>query len=254
MPTHGLRRVFTLFATSFLFVQAAAAQDKAFTLQADAALIESGLVRYLVPRFSMKTGVQVKVTDLDTPSADAAQLAPGAGTLALARSGVDYLISVPEGDAHAARFSDWLLGEIGQRTVAAFVPDVGAPFDAAANRPAPKPKLDMTRDISRGIELSLTHCGRCHVIGPQNRMNGIDSTPSFGVLRSLADWERRFETFYVLNPHPSFTQIPDVTAAFDPARPSPIVPVQLSLDDLDEILAYVARMKPADLGAPIRHQ
>jgi len=28
----------------------------------------------------------------------------------------------------------------------------------------------------------------------------------------------------------------------------------MSLDDLEAIMAYVATMTPADLGAPIRHQ
>lgn len=254
MPMPRFAKTLAVLVSCVLPCAPVLAQDKAFTLQAAPELIDSGLIKYLVPRFSMKTGVKVTVAPLDADTAGAAQLAPGGGRLVLARAGTDYLWNAPEGDEDAARFGEWLLGEVGQRTVAAFVPEAGAPFEPAANRPVPEPELDMSVDVSAGIELSLVHCGRCHVIGPQNRMNGIGSTPSFGVLRNLPDWQRRFETFYVLNPHPSFTQIPDVTAAFDPERPSPIVPVELSLEDLDEILAYVARMTPADLGAPIRHQ
>ena len=70
----------------------------------------------------------------------------------------------------------------------------------------------------------------------------------------MSNWQERFETFYVLNPHPAFTQIDEVPPPFDPARPSPIHPVEMTLEDLDEILGYVATMTPADLGAPIRHQ
>ncbi|MDJ0994799.1 MAG: hypothetical protein QNI90_14580 [Dinoroseobacter sp.] len=254
MPTPRILRAFAVTCFSLALSQPVAAQDKEFTLQASPDLIDSGLVKFLVPRFSMKTGVRVTVVPLEAEDPTSAQLAAGGDQLALARDGNDYLLTLPEGDPDAARFGDWLLGEVGQRTIASFTPQSGAAFEAVANRPPPKAELDMSVDVSKGIELSLLHCGRCHVIGPQNRMNDIGSTPSFGVLRNLSDWERRFETFYVLNPHPSFTQIAEVTPAFDPERPSPIVPVELTLEDLEEILAYVARMDPADLGAPIRHQ
>jgi hypothetical protein len=85
-------------------------------------------------------------------------------------------------------------------------------------------------------------------------MTGIGSTPSFSVLRSLPDWSDRFSVFYVLNPHPSFTVIDGVTPPFATNRPPPIAPVVLTLDDLEDVLAYVAGLKPADLGAPLRHQ
>ena len=86
------------------------------------------------------------------------------------------------------------------------------------------------------------------------RMKGIGSTPSFALLRALSDWPRRFEAFYVLKPHGAFTRIAGVTPPFPIDRPPPIAPVEMSLDELDAILAYVAQMEPADLGAPIRHQ
>ena len=85
-------------------------------------------------------------------------------------------------------------------------------------------------------------------------MLGIGSTPSFFVLRALKDWDIRFQTFYSLNPHPSFTQIAEVTEPFPVDRPSPIVPVELTLDEFDAILAYVSALKPADLGAPLQLQ
>ena len=58
----------------------------------------------------------------------------------------------------------------------------------------------------------------------------------------------------MLNPHPAFTQVADVTPPFHEERPPPIIPVEMTLDDLQAILAYVAALEPADLGAPIRHQ
>lgn len=57
-----------------------------------------------------------------------------------------------------------------------------------------------------------------------------------------------------MNPHPAFTQVAEVTPPFDETRPSPIVPVEITLDELENILAYVAVLSPADLGAPLEHK
>ena len=85
-------------------------------------------------------------------------------------------------------------------------------------------------------------------------MNAMGSTPSFAVLRTMPDWAARFQSFYALKPHAAFTQVEDVTAPFPINRPSPIVPVEVTLDEVEAILAYVAEMTPADLGAPIQFQ
>ena len=60
--------------------------------------------------------------------------------------------------------------------------------------------------------------------------------------------------FYALRPHGAFTVIEDLTPAFDPERPPPIVPVEMTLDDLDDVMAYVATIPVADLGAAIQLQ
>ena len=85
-------------------------------------------------------------------------------------------------------------------------------------------------------------------------MGGIGSTPSFAALRNFPDWEERFQTFYILKPHPSFTEIADLGALVAPEHRAAIVPLEMSLADLDNILAYVAEIAPADLGAPVQHQ
>ena len=66
--------------------------------------------------------------------------------------------------------------------------------------------------------------------------------------------ESNIEAFSDMKTHGAFTQVEDVTPPFDPLSPSPIVPVEMTLDDLDAILAYVWTIKPADLGAPIQSQ
>ena len=70
-------------------------------------------------------------------------------------------------------------------------------------------------------------------------------------MRAFPDWVDRFMGFYALNPHPAFTQIEGVSPPFDEARPSPIVPMEMTLDEVDAVLAYVAAMEAADLGAPL---
>ena len=64
----------------------------------------------------------------------------------------------------------------------------------------------------------------------------------------------RMSGFYLLNPHPAFTVVQDMTDPFDPNRPPPIVPIKVTLDQIDALLAYMQGLQPADLGAPIKHQ
>ena len=51
-------------------------------------------------------------------------------------------------------------------------------------------------DREKGRDIARRHCARCHVIGDQDRMGGIGSTPSFPLLRRMGDWRERFGTFY----------------------------------------------------------
>ena len=103
-------------------------------------------------------------------------------------------------------------------------------------------------EYAPGEKLALVHCGRCHVIGERNRMGGIGSTPSFPVMRNLEDFEDRMRAFYALRPHPAFTQIEGVTEAFPIDRPSPIHPVKLTPDEVEQIVDFALTVPPADLG------
>ena len=108
------------------------------------------------------------------------------------------------------------------------------------------------QDFAPGEKLSLFHCGRCHVINERNKYGGIGSTPSFGALRTLEDWENRFLAFYTLAPHPAFTQIEGVTDPFPINRPSPIHPMELTEAEIEEIIEFARTIAPKDLGAPVR--
>ena len=85
----------------------------------------------------------------------------------------------------------------------------------------------------------------------ENRFGGIGSTPSFPALRAIPGWRDKFEAFWTLNPHPSFTQVVDITPPFDPDRPPHIAPVVITQEDLEAIVAYAASIEPKDLGAAV---
>ncbi|WP_037296037.1 hypothetical protein [Roseobacter sp. AzwK-3b] len=233
-------------------VTVAAAED--VRLAVPPALMDSGLLDYVVPRFSLKTGVRIDMVGAQD-SADLALTNQTAGTPVFQGPNATWsLMRLDTGNADAARFADWLTGEIGRRTITAFEIDGTAPFSLPQEVRVKAVAVTFDGDAALGKTLSDEMCGRCHVVMDEKRMNDIGSAPSFFVLRAMRDWDSRFQGFFALNPHPAFTQIKDVTPPFPIDRPSPIVPVEMDLDQLEAILAYVSNIEPADLGAPIEHQ
>ena len=165
-----------------------------------------------------------------------------------------YLKAVDSTQVAGQRFEDWLRSDIGLRAVTSFERDGVALFIAASHTQPVVAKIQFSGDALLGAKLSAVQCSRCHVVSEATRMTSIGSTPSFFLLRALEDWDLRFLSFYALNPHPAFTQVAEVTDPFDPARPSPIVPVEITIDELDAIVAYVSGLPPADLGPALVHQ
>jgi len=230
---------------------AAQADDKRFRLAVPAPLVESGLLDYVLPRFSLKTGVRIEVV---TPGAGAeAAFDRREGRKVFVGAGGTWRLRLGAGHPEAVRFAEWLTSEIGQRTVTSYEVAGAAPFSlpevAAVEDAAP----EYDGDAARGARVAQAKCGRCHVVDPERR-GGIGSTPSFPVLRTLSDWDARFQTFYALNPHPAFTQVPGVTEDFAKHLPPVIVPIEVSPGEIEAILAFVAGIAPADLGAPLQLQ
>lgn len=264
-----------VMALALLLPGAVAAQEKALTLAADSRLEQSGLLDYLVPRFALKTGVRVHVAPGDadavglqvgTGAADAALLpeplargldgaervrrvilAPEAG------QGGGYAILLVAGSPnreHARRFADWLASDVGQRTVASF--DGPVTYEPGLREAAEEEVVLPEGDVDAGERLSILHCGRCHVVSDKNRFAGIGSTPSFPALRSIPGWEEKFLTFWDENPHPSFMQVTGVTEPFDPDRPPHIAPVEITVEEMEAIVAFAASIPPMDLGAEVQ--
>lgn len=226
----------------------AIAQDKAFTLDAPAALADTGFLKHLLPRFSLKTGIRITLTD------EGAEAAFGTEGTPVFRQGdtIWAFKATPGQDTDA--FANWLQSDVGKRTIEAFSPDGEPMFSADVAVKKVVQAVALTGDKAIGEKVSLAQCGRCHVIDDRNRMNAIGSSPSFRLLRSFPDWQERFETFFLLKPHPAFTQVEDVTEPFAAHLPSPIAPIEVTLEEIEAITAYVSSMTPADLGAPIQSQ
>ena len=222
-------------------------------LAAPQALQDSGLLQYVLPRFSLNTGVRVEVVE-ERAQAALVLTNQDAGTAVFQGPDATWSLLVLSESEAASRLADWLTGEIGKRTITSFEVDGSAPFTLPKTKEAKVVAVSFEGDAALGKTLSMKMCGRCHVVDPKHRMNDIGSTPSFSVLRAMRDWDRRFQTFFALNPHPAFTQVEDVTPDFPIDRPSPITPVEMTLDELEAILAYVSDLAPADLGAPLQHQ
>jgi len=234
-----------VFLAACLLPIASAAQDKTFTLHAPDVLVEIGFMKHLLPRFSLKTGIRIT---LDT--AGKARFGPK-GTPVFKRDDTVWHFEAEPGP-HTDAFLAWLQSDVGKRTIEKFAPQGVPMFSADVSAQVEEVALEITGDAVLGEQVSLTKCGRCHVVSKANRMNAIGSTPSFALLRGFDDWENRFLAFFVLKPHGAFTQVEDVTEPFPPHLPSPIAPIEVTLEEIDAVVAFVASIKPADLGAPIQ--
>ena len=260
-----------LVAALVFFAPGVGAADKAFTLKASPEIIDNGLVKFLRPRFSLKTGTKITVEPLPLPvealSGADAYLLPSAALPstdgATRRAAVfgeiggrsySMVVMPGAGQAHAERFMDWLASKVGAATLAAFKIDGEVAYGPAEAEAAKEVVVEPTGDTKKGEQIALRQCGRCHVVSDKNKFAGIGSTPSFGAMKTLPRWRQRFEAFWTLNPHPSFTQIEGVTPPFDPERPPHIAPLMLTLDDMEALMAFVLSIKPKDLGPPLTLQ
>lgn len=226
----------------------ATAQDKAFELQVPPALVDTGFTKHLLPRFSLKASIRITVTS------DSAEAVFGdEGTPVFRQGDTVWHLAKTDGP-YTDAFEAWLLSDVGKRTIEAFAPDGEPMFSADVKVKIQVQVAEATGDVVLGEQISLQTCGRCHVVNEKNRMNAIGSTPSFGLLRNFDDWQDRFEGFFALKPHAAFTQVEGVTEPFAETLPSPIAPIEVTLDEIDAIIAYVGSIAPADLGAPIQTQ
>ena len=245
-----LRATLTLAFVSITLALPAMENDKLIRLAVPQALVETGLLKYMLPRFTLKTQVRFEIVAENAP-ADAAFGDDGTPVFTGPEKTWSLAALSPDHPG-TRRFKDWLQSDVGGRAITGYTVDGAQILDVPGPIEDVVEEIEFDGNAAEGRKLARLNCGRCHAAAPEDRMSGIGSTPSFMVLRALGDWSERFQSFYALNPHPSFTQIEDLTEPFPDDLPSPIVPVTLTLDDLEAIFAYVSKMAPADLGRPLQ--
>lgn len=231
-----------------LMAGAAQAQVKEITLVSDPDLEASGLLSYVLPRFKLKTGITVHVIYGESDT-DGEVMISQEGTIPVMsrEDGLGFRATLSRPSPHGKRFMEWLTSEVGQRTISAFRQN-GRQVFFPSELEVVEETVPLEGNVLTGEDTAIAKCGRCHVISERNKYGGIDSTPSFGALRTLADWQERFRVFWTLNPHPSFTQVEGVTEPFDPAYPPQIYPIFLTVKEVGDIGAYMQTITPKDLG------
>lgn len=246
-----MRSLLPLFLILVIAAGPVRAENRTFTLSSDLPYDNGSFLKHLLPRFALKAGIRVTVVSDDT-AADARLAVGASGDPAFRDDSAIYNFAVLQASPEVERFRDWLMSDIGQRTVRAYAPDgkqVYFSVDAAVVEEAAPVTGE---NVMLGEKLALLHCGRCHVVSDRNRFAGIGSTPSFGALRTIPDWDIKFAAFFTLNPHPSFTQVEGITEPFDPQRPPMIAPIELTPDEVEAIAEFAASIPPRDLGAPLQ--
>lgn len=85
-------------------------------------------------------------------------------------------------------------------------------------------------DSDKGRDLADQLCKGCHVVGTENRHGGIDSTPSFFLMHDKLDnYRQRLWTLKKRPPHTAYERLDKV-----------------SNDDIEHLLAYIAKLERPD--------
>ena len=197
---HGMgNRICLALVWLLMLPLAAAAGERDFRLNAPQALVDSGVLKHLLPRFSLKTQIRIEVV---ADGGEVALVREGEGVPVFDGAGARWRMRVQAGHPGAERFADWLTSEVGQRTLTSYQVDGAQVFTLPEVEEAEVEAEVYTGDAEAGLKLSSVHCGRCHVVSPANKMNAIGSSPSFYVLRGMGDWDERFRAFFALKPAP----------------------------------------------------
>ncbi len=240
-----------VFALALLPALPTFAQD--LTLLMPEEMVSQGFHKQILPRFTFKHRI------------DIAPVTSGEADIALGSDGdrifqvidgdeirLDILTSNTEAAAKAKVFQDWLRSGPGKAAIEGFKPDGTQVYTTEKVVVVVKEVETFDGDKVDGSRLALVHCGRCHVVDERNRMGGIGSTPSFAAIRGRPHWPDLFRAFFVHNPHPSFTQVEGVTEPFDPNKAIHIAPMNVTMDEIEAITAFVATIKPKELGRPVK--
>lgn len=217
--------------------------------------IPSGLIEYLLPRFMLKT--QIRFDRLPADGDLQFRTDPGEFGVAifqLNNGSTGYLHAARwlQSDADYMRFRDWLLSDAGRASISDYREDgvaIAIPVDIA---PAEEIAVVITGDAEIGRTLSLDHCSRCHKVDRAAKYSGMDSSPSFHAMRGFDDWYVRFSSFYTVSPHKALIHVRGSGIDKDPDLIT-IAPIELRIEQINDIVAFVHTLEPLDLGRPIQY-
>lgn len=237
----------TIAVALVLFTNMAVAEE--LTLRMPEEMLAEGFDKQILPRFKFKHRIAIQpVTE-----GEADMVFGDEGNRIFQRIGGDVTRLEIRTDADGAKtFLDWLRSGPGKAAIEGFKPDGAQVYTTEQAAVVVERKETFDGDTVDGSRLALVHCGRCHVVDERNRMGGIGSTPSFAALRGRQNWSDLFRAFWAHNPHPSFTQVEGVTEPFDPNRALHVAPIEITMDEVDAITAFVATLKPKELGRPVQ--
>ncbi|KRO87594.1 MAG: hypothetical protein ABR89_08400 [Rhodobacter sp. BACL10 MAG-120910-bin24] len=225
--------------------------ERSFKIWVDVKLSQTGLLDFLLPRFSLKNNTKVEIVSKRTDS----DLALGVSNSEpiFAMNFDKYGVLTINENHSAVFFIEWMRSGVVETAVAAFNALNGTTF-LHISRDVQRVEIVFEGNATLGAKLAKQHCGRCHKVGQSESEFGIGSTPSFRALRALKDWDERMMSFYVRNPHPAFMRVEGISEEFDEERPATISPIELSIEDTEALQSYVSGLEPANLGEEVVYQ
>ena len=236
-----------------LFFGVLAKPSFALTLSVDQ-LIPEALVQYMIPRFALKTRIRFERVesggDLQL-SSDPNLMGVPIFTLKPNRT---VMLVTTRGDQDQKQFEifrDWLQSGPGRSALSDFRQNglqVAYPVEAPEEAPI---KFVIVGNPVLGEKISKLQCQRCHKVNRANKYSGVGNAPSFHAMRAFDDWYIRFSTFYAANPHKALISVTGSGIEKDRDMIA-IAPIDMEIEDINHIVAFVHSLTPLDLGKPIQ--
>ena len=245
-------RTFLLLSPIFFTFQLTFGEQISVKFSSELKMIE--LDKHLFPRFKFKTQIILKAVEEVNGYDALIGIIDNGKPIFSDLNGVLYRLEVITSDKEKRmkieKFLKWLTSPPGIAVIEDFSINDSPVFKGIIYQEEKKVVTTFEGNLSSGLSLSQKHCKRCHVVD-ENAFAGIDSSPSFHALRSMKNWEEKFQAFWTVNPHLSLISITDVYEAGSSSAPVTVAPIELNLSEVDDILAYVASIKPKELGGAI---
>jgi len=246
--------IVTFLGFFFVITSAKTNYGNEITVEFPEELLMIEFEKYILPRFKFKTQINILVNkDSNSFDANLGILSTGFEVFS-DLNGFVYRLETKTADTERLqrleKFVSWLTSPAGIMAIEDFAIEGAQVFKAVQYLEEKEEAEIFDGNIASGLGWSQKHCKRCHVVD-DNAFAGIGSTPSFHAMRSFEDWEERFRAFWTVSPHLNVISITEVYDAGSNLSPVVIAPIELTLDEVDDILSYVSKIVPKDLGKPI---